>query len=128
MLISIIFQQMYNIADSVIAGKFIGMNALAAVGISSPVTFIFLAFATGRKHRVLGHCQPVVWSQSIREMKTAVFTSIWSLFALSLVLTGIGLFICDPLLRLVNTPDDIFRDAALYLRIYIIGLVFLFFI
>ena len=66
MLISIIFQQMYNIADSVIAGKFIGMNALAAVGISSPVTFIFLAFATGRKHRVLGHCQPVVWSQSIR--------------------------------------------------------------
>ena len=126
MLLSIVFQQMYNIADSVIAGKFIGVNALAAVGTSSPVTFIFLAFATGGSIGCSVIVGQLFGAKELGDMKTAIFTSIWSLLALSLVLTGIGLVICRPLLLLVNTPADIFSDAALYLRIYILGLLFLF--
>ena len=47
MLLSVVFQQLYSIVDSVVAGRYIGMNALAAVGLSTPITIIFLAFAAG---------------------------------------------------------------------------------
>ena len=58
MLVSVMFQQFYNIADSMIAGRFAGENALAAVGASYPITVIFMAFATGHTHSVYLLCGP----------------------------------------------------------------------
>ena len=62
---SIIFQQLYNIADSLVAGKFIGENALAAVGNSYEITLIFIAFAFWLQHRLLGHRVPLLWRKGI---------------------------------------------------------------
>lgn len=124
---SIIFQQLYNIADSLVAGKFIGENALAAVGNSYEITLIFIAFAFGCN---IG-CSVIVsryfGAKEYGEMKTSVYTSLIGSAVLCAVLMGIGLFGCDALLKLINTPEEILAGSALYLDIYVLGLPFMFF-
>ncbi len=124
---SIIFQQIYNIADSLVAGKFIGENALAAVGNSYNITLIFIAFAFGCN---IG-CSVVVseffGGKRFSEMKTAVYTSLISGGVLCIVLMAVGLLFCDELLILMKTQKEVFDDSALYLKIYVWGLPFLFF-
>lgn len=124
---SILFQQLYNIADSLVAGKFIGENALAAVGNSYEVTLIFIAFAFGCN---IG-CSVVVsrffGAREYREMKTAVYTAMLSSALLCLILMAVGILGCDSLLRLIHTPPELFADSKLYLDIYIWGLPFVFF-
>lgn len=126
MLISVMFQQMYNIVDSVVAGKFVGVNALAAVGASYPVTMIFMAVATGLN---IG-CSVVIslyfGAKEYSGMKCAVSTSMFSAVGISILLMAAGLVFCRPLLTLLNTPDDILQDSVLYLNIYLLGMLFLF--
>ena len=124
---SIIFQQLYNIADSFVAGKFIGNYALAAVGNSYEITLIFIAFAFGCN---IG-CSVVVsnffGAKKYGEMKTSVYTSLIAGGVLCGVLMLFGSIFCGGLLRLINTPENIFADSKLYLDIYIYGLPFVFF-
>lgn len=124
---SIIFQQMYNIADSLVSGKFIGENALAAVGNSYEITLIFIAFAFGCN---IG-CSVVVsqffGAHDYGTMKTAVYTAMLSSAVLCLTLMGVGLIGCDGLMRLIRTPEEVFADSSLYLDIYVWGLPFVFF-
>ena len=124
---SIIFQQLYNIADSLVAGKFIGENALAAVGNSYEITLIFIAFAFGCN---IG-CSVIVsryfGAKDYDEMKTSVYTSLIGSAVLCAVLMLIGLVGCHSLLELINTPEEILADSALYLDIYVLGLPFMFF-
>ena len=124
---SIIFQQLYNIADSLVAGKFIGENALAAVGNSYEITLIFIAFAFGCN---IG-CSVIVsryfGAKDYDEMKTSVYTSLIGSAVLCAVLMLIGLVGCHGLLELINTPDEILADSSLYLDIYVLGLPFMFF-
>lgn len=126
MLLSMLFQQLYNLADSVIAGRFAGEDALVAVGSSAPITVLFLAVATGASVGCSVVISQLYGAGDYGKTKTAVFTAVLSLGALSLLLTGLGSLICDPLMRLMNTPETVFGDAALYLRVYIFGLFFLF--
>lgn len=126
MLISVIFQQLYTIADSVIAGNYIDKNALAAISASFPVTMIFMAIGTGSN---IG-CSVVVSSlfgaKDNTKMKTAIYTSLISITVIGTILTIAGFFVCSPILDLLNTSNDIKADAALYLSIYTGGLIFLF--
>ena len=124
---SIVFQQLYNIADSLVAGKFVGESALAAVGNSYEITLIFIAFAFGCN---IG-CSVVVsrffGARQYRDMKTAVTTSLIGCAVLVALLMAAGLAGCDALLALINTPAEIMADSALYLDIYVLGLPFMFF-
>ena len=124
---SIVFQQLYNIADSLVAGKFVGEDALAAVGNSYEITLIFIAFAFGCN---IG-CSVIVsrffGAKQYEDMKTAVTTSLIGCAALVIILMAVGLLGCDALLELINTPDEILADSALYLDIYVLGLPFMFF-
>ena len=124
---SVIFQQLYNIADSLVAGKFIGENALAAVGNSYEVTLIFIAFAFGCN---IG-CSVIVsrffGAREYGRMKTAVYTAMLTSAAVCALLMLIGLFGCGGLLRLIRTPEEVFADSKLYLDIYIWSLPFVFF-
>lgn len=124
---SIIFQQLYNIADSLIAGKFIGENALAAVGNSYNVTMIFIAFAFGCNVGCSVITAQLFGAKEYGRMKTAVYTTLISSAVLCGVLMLVGLFAGEPLLRLMKTQPEIMADSALYLDIYIWGLPFLFF-
>lgn len=126
MFISVAFQQIYNIADSMIAGRFAGEDALAAVGASYPVTMIFMAVAIGCNIGCSVVISQLFGAKQYRQLKTAVSTVLLVGFVLSVLLTVIGLFTTPSMMRAIQTPDNIFRDGALYLRIYIGGFVFLF--
>ena len=124
---SIIFQQLYNIADSFVAGKFIGENALAAVGNSYEITLIFIAFAFGCNIGCSVIVSQLFGAKKLGEMKTAVYTTFISSAVVCAVLMLAGTLGCDSLLRLINTPENVFADSKLYLDIYILGLPFVFF-
>lgn len=124
---SIIFQQLYNIADSLVAGKFIGENALAAVGNSYEITLIFIAFAFGCNIGCSVIVSQLFGAKKYGEMKTSIYTALISSAVVCAVLMGIGLLGCDALLRLIRTPDEILADSELYLDIYVWGLPFMFF-
>ena len=124
---SIIFQQLYNIADSFVAGKFIGENALAAVGNSYEITLIFIAFAFGCNIGCSVIVSQLFGAKKLGEMKTAVYTTFISSAVLCAVLMAGGTIFCDSLLHLINTPENVFADSRLYLDIYIMGLPFVFF-
>lgn len=126
MFISVIFQQLYNIADSVVAGKFAGEDALAAVGASYPVTMIFMAVAVGSNIGCSVIISQFFGAKRYKEMKTAIYTTLITCIVLSFALTVLGLLFCTPMMRLIQTPDNIFDDGALYLKIYIGGFLFLF--
>lgn len=124
---SIIFQQLYNIADSFVAGKFIGNDALAAVGNSYEITLIFIAFAFGCNIGCSVIAAQLYGAKRFRDMKTTVYSALIAGAVLCLALMICGFTFCDSLLRLIKTPPEVMADSRLYLDIYILGLPFVFF-
>ena len=126
MILGNVFQQLYNIIDSVVVGRYVGEEALASVGASYSITNVFIAIAIGG-----GIGSSVVVSQFLgarqtAKMKTAISTTLINFFSLGLVLVGLGFFLNDQILRWMNTPENVFAGASVYLSIYFIGLPFLF--
>ena len=124
---SVIFQQLYNVADSFVAGKFVGEAALAAVGNSYEVTLIFIAFGFGCNIGCSVITSQLFGGKRFKELKTAVYTALISTGCLCAMLMLLGFGCSGWLLRLIQTPEDILSDSALYLDIYILGLPFVFF-
>ena len=124
---SIIFQQLYNLADSFVAGKFVGESALAAVGNSYEITLIFIAFAFGCNIGCSVIVSQLFGAKRMADLKTAVYTTLISSGIVCLLLMGLGTLLCTDLLQLINTPEDILPDSKLYLDIYILGLPFVFY-
>ena len=117
MLLSVAFQQLYN---------FVSDMALGAIGASYPVTMIFMAVATGGSVGASVVVARLFGSKNYTYMKTAINTALVSFAAIAGVLTVIGCALCSPMLTLLGTPDDIFADSDIYLRVYVLGLLFLF--
>ena len=126
MLLSVVFQQLYNIVDSIVAGKFVGAQALAAVGASYPITMIFMAIATGANVGAAVIISQLFGAKNFEKLKTSIFTSIISMTVLAAILTIFGIVFCSGMLKMLSTPDNIFSDSMTYLNIYIGGLIFLF--
>ena len=124
---SVLFQQLYNIADSLVAGKFVGENALAAVGNSYEVTLIFIAFAFGCNIGCSVITSRYFGAKDFGRMKTAVTTTLIASGVLCGFLMLCGLAGSGKLLQMIHTPEEILSDSRLYLTIYIWGLPFLFF-
>ena len=118
-----LFQQLYNTADTLIVGNFVGTNALAAVGATGPFVNLLVGLFVG-----LCSGAGVVIAQSWgahdpdavdRQVHTALVLSA----AVGALLTVLGLVTAAPIMRLLGTPDEILPDAALYLRIYFLGMI-----
>ena len=127
MLLGNIAQQLYNTADSIIVGKFVGDNALAAVGSASPILNLLLALFVG-----ISTGAGIVVSQSFgardREGLTkAIGNCIALSFIATIVIMVIGPLITMPLLTLLGTPESIIDWCANYLNIYFLGIVGFFF-
>ena len=125
--LSVVFQQIYNIADSIVAGKFIGEEALAAVGNSYEITLVLLAFAFGCNMGSSITTAKNFGAGDMTEMKSAVNTSLLMTLMVTVVLMAIGFGTAKPLLKLLHTPAEIMADSLAYLYIYLAGLLFLFF-
>lgn len=128
MLLSVVFQQIYNMADKAVVGRFAlnGEDAVAAVSASYPVTMIIMAFALGTNIGCSIVISSLYGAGKNSEVKTAVSTSVMLALVVGAVLSVISFFVCNPVLRLLGTPDNIFADTATYLRIYIYGFIFLY--
>ncbi len=124
---SVLFQQMYNIADSLIAGRFAGVDALAAVGNSYEITLIYLAFAFGCNMGCSVIVSQLFGAKNYRDMRTAIFTTFIFSGILCALLMISGFMFSDTLLHLIRTPENIFIDSKKYLDIYTLGIIFLFF-
>ena len=124
---SVIFQQLYNIADSFVAGKFIGEDALAAVGNSYEITLIFIAFGFGCNIGCSVIVSRLFGAKQHKELKTAVYTTLIASGVLCVTLMLLGLALGQPLLHLINTPENVFTDSWLYLEIYMWSLPFVLF-
>ena len=126
MILGSFFQQVYNMADSIIVGQFVGSAALAAVGACAALTNVFICVALGAGVGAGVLVSRDFGARNYSGMKTIVSTSLISFLALSVFLGVIGFCFSDPMMRALQTPADILGDAVLYLRVYFVGFPFLF--
>lgn len=126
MVLGNLFQQLYNIIDSLIVGNYVGADALAAVGASTSIVMLFVAVVSGLcigGSVVIGQ----LFGANLHDkVKSSISTMLITSLVLSLILTALGILLTNPILHLMNTPEHIMKDAAAYLNIYFGGLVFLF--
>ena len=122
LMIGNVFQMMYNTVDSIVVGNFVGKEALAAVGSTSVIVnilvFFFNGFATGAGVVIARH----FGARDLKKLHASVETTMAVTFIFCAVFTVVGVLLVNPLLRAISTPDDVFRDASLYLRIYFAGI------
>ena len=121
-----LFQQTYTMADSAIVGRFVSEQALAAVGASYSLTNIFICVAIGGGMGASVIVSQYFGAQKYDRMKTAIYTASLAFLGLSLLLGVFGLFCSREIMVLLNTPADCLSMASEYLRIYFLGLPFLF--
>lgn len=126
MVIGNLFQQLYNMVDSMVVGRFVGEDALAAVGSSFPVVFLAVAVAAGLSMGCTVVISQLFGAGQIREMKETISTALISLGGIGLVIMVVGGLAAEPLLKLLGTDPDILVDSLSYLQIYFGGAVFLF--
>ena len=131
LLLSVAFQQLYQMADSMIVGRFAitpeaGELALAAVGASYPITQLFVAVATGVNIGTSVLVSQLFGAKRYLRMKTAISTALITTAVIALLLTLVGALATDAMMAALQTPENIFQDGSLYLRVYVFGLLFLF--
>ena len=126
MIIGNLFQQFYTMVDSVVVGRFVSENALAAVGASYSMTNVFISIAIGGGVGASVLVSRYFGARDYRRMKTSVSTALISFLVVSLALGGLGLLLGDQIMEVLNTPENIMEDAVTYLNIYFMGLPFLF--
>lgn len=126
MVLGNLFQQLYNMVDSMVVGKFVGEDALAAVGSSFPIVFLAVAIASGLSMGCTVVISQLFGAGRIMEMKTTVYTALVALGIIGIGIMVLGEILAAPLLQLLGTDPDIMADSLIYLRIYFGGAIFLF--
>ena len=121
-----ILQQLYNITDVFILGRYVGSDALAAVGSVTIMTFVFNAIIFGLKTGVSIVCSTHFGEKNYSKVKSTISTGIILLVILGLLSTLTGLFGCDVILRILHTPDELIGEASVYLKIYSFGIFFVY--
>lgn len=124
MLIGNIFQQVYNLVDSIIVGKYVGADALAAVGATGSICFLFFALCNG-----IGNGGGIVTSQVFgtgneEKVKSCISNTAYIMFFMSVVIGTLAFLLSRPILNLMKTPENIMADSLSYLQLQCIGLIF----
>lgn len=123
-LVGNIFQQVYNLADSIIVGRFVGPDALAAVGSSASITFLFFALCNG-----IGSGGGIIVSQYYgakddANVRKCIVNTGFIMLLVPFIVGTIAYISAPSLLRILSTPDDILPSGAMYIRYMAIGLLF----
>jgi putative MATE family efflux protein len=125
-LIGNVFQQLYNVVDSVIVGKFIGKEALAAVGTASPIIFLLVSFIIGITMGSTILVSQYFGAKDISSVKKTINTLYIFMFWTSICLSIIGILLSELIFRMIDLPPAIIPQAKLFLNIFFSGLIFLF--
>ncbi len=121
LLIGNLFQQLYNTVDSIVVGNFVSKQALAAVGCTSPIINMLIGFYMGFSTGAGVVISQYYGAKDEEKLHSAVQTAVSLTLFLCVVLTVVGVSTVPLLLRMMTTPEDVFREAAEYLRIYFCG-------
>lgn len=122
MLLGMLFQQFYNLVDTMIVGKTLGVSALAGVGATSSINFMIIGFCMGVCN---GFAIPVAQqfgAGKYSELRKYVFNGYVCSAVFAVVMTVLSVVFCAPILRLLNTPEDIFAHAYNYIVIIFAGI------
>lgn len=123
LLLGNVFQASYNLADTVIVGRYVGPQALAGVGVASPVFNLINALLLGLSVGSSILVSQLFGAKKEAELPRAVSTVLWTSLILALALTAVGQLLVDPLLTILKTPAEDYVFAELYLRTILCGLV-----
>lgn len=123
MLIGNIFQQFYNMVDSIIVGNYVGKNALAAVGMTGSLNFLYFALCNGFTTGAGVLMSQYFGMKNEKRVKDAIGNAVYLMFGMGILVSILAVSIAGPVLKLLNTPDVIFEDALLYCRIVFGGLL-----
>lgn len=123
LLIGNVFQQFYSMVDTIIVGRFVGVDALAAVGSTGSLVFLINGFALGLTSGFSVMVSQRFGANDEKGLRKAVSSSVVLCAALVVILTTTSLIAAKPLLHLMNTPDNIFNDAYIYVAIIFAGIV-----
>lgn len=127
MLFGYIFQQLYNLVDALIVGRYLGVNSLAAVGVTSSLNFLVIGFCMGI---CVGFSIPVAHMFGAGDyagLRKYVANSVWLSILFATIMCFLTVTFCRPLLRLMNTPEDIIDNAYAYIVVIFIGIPTIFF-
>lgn len=122
MSLGLLFQQFYNTFDAVVVGQYVSKQALAAVGSTGSIVNMLVGLCAGLSTGASVVISHAYGAKDNRKLSDAVHTTILITFIVSIVATAVGILIVPPMLRLMNTPADVFEGARLYLTIYFAGL------
>ncbi|HRW96051.1 MAG TPA: MATE family efflux transporter [Bacteroidales bacterium] len=120
------FQQLYNVVDSIVIGHYIGKEALAAVGASFPIIFLIISLIIGLSMGFTIIISQYYGARNLEKVKQAIDTTYIILFFASIFATIVGTSFSNPIFRLTGLPDEVVPQAGLYLKIYFLGSVFSF--
>lgn len=123
MLAGNLFQQFYNMVDSIIVGNYVGKNALAAVGATSGLTFLFFALCNGFATGTGVLMSQYFGMKKEKRVKDVIGNSIYVMLAMGILVSVVSVLLSRPVLLLLNTPETIFADTLLYLRITCAGIL-----
>ncbi len=126
MLAGNVFQQLYNVVDSIVVGRAIGKEALAAVGANFPFIFALISFVVGIAIGSTVVISQFFGAKKMAEVKRAIDTLYIFMFFAALVVTLSGILFARPIFRLIDLPPDVLPDAVAYFRVYALGFVFFF--
>lgn len=126
MLMGNVFQQLYNIVDTIIIGRYIGTDALASAGASFPVIFVLVSLVIGITTGSTIIISQYYGAKDFVKVKRAIDTGFIFLFFASILLTVLGLAFIDVIWQLIALPEHLIADATLYFNIYAAGLVLMF--
>ncbi|KAF0198732.1 MAG: drug/sodium [Bacteroidetes bacterium] len=126
MLLGNVFQQLYNVADSIIVGKFLGKEALAAVGASFPLIFMLVGFIIGIASGSTIIIAQYFGAKDMVKVRKSIDTMYIFLFFASLVVGVLGIVFSESIFRLIRLPEDVIPQAALYMQVYLTGILFFF--
>jgi len=127
MLVGNILQTLYSTVDSIWVGRFLGPQALGAISVSFPVIFTLIAFVLGLGMAVNIMVAQYMGAKKNVELKQTIGNSFTLFLGMGVILTFVGTFFHQNLLKLIQTPETIFPLASSYLYIYFWGLIFIFF-
>ena len=126
MLIGNVFQQLYNVTDSIIVGRFLGKEALAAVGASFPLIFMLISFVIGIASGSTIIIAQYFGAKDLTKVRRSVDTMYIYLFFASLLITVLGITFSGPIFRLIRLPEEVIPQASLYMNVYLTGTIFFF--
>ena len=123
LLIGNVFQQLYSMVDTIIVGRFVGVEALAAVGSTGSMFFLVNGMILGLTSGFGVLVAQKFGAKDEVAIKKAVASNIILTLVLTVFITIIALLVKNPLLRMMNTPDNIFNDASTYITIIFAGII-----